>query len=132
HGEMKVLPASPLRQAAWRPVPGPSPAIDVPDWAGTGTLHVPGSDSGLVTRAAFKAVWPQANTCGGGFDSHPLPPTRPCLTLRRSVFVVGPKSNTAAGLAHAKFEGMALAFACGRVRAPSPTHPGWKDQEPGH
>src|SRR6185503_21234488 len=74
HGEMKVLPASPLRQAAWRPVPGPSPAIDVPDWAGTGTLHVPGSDSGLVTRAAFKAVWPQANTCGGGFDSHPLPP----------------------------------------------------------
>src|SRR6187455_1987173 len=45
--------------------------------AGTGTLHVPGSDSGLVTRAAFKAVWPQANTCGGGFDSHPLPPLDP-------------------------------------------------------
>jgi len=55
----------------------------------------------------------------------------PYLTLRRSVFVVGPKSNTAAGLGYAKFEGMALAFACGRVRAPSPTHPGLKDQEPG-
>ena len=36
-----------------------------------------GSDSGLVTRAAFKAVWPQANTCGGRFDSYPLPPPVP-------------------------------------------------------
>jgi len=38
-----------------------------------------GSDSGLVTRAAFKAVWLQANTWNGGFDSHPLPPFDPLL-----------------------------------------------------
>src|SRR5574341_1001783 len=34
-----------------------------------------GSDSGLVTRAAFKAVRLRANPRSGGFDSHPLPPT---------------------------------------------------------
>jgi len=36
-----------------------------------------GSDSGLVTRAAFKAVRLQVNPWDGGFDSHPLPPTSP-------------------------------------------------------
>jgi hypothetical protein len=33
-----------------------------------------GSDSGLVTRSAFKAARPWVNPRGGGFDSHPLPP----------------------------------------------------------
>ena len=34
-----------------------------------------GSDSGLVTCAAFKAVRLRADPRSGGFDSHPLPPT---------------------------------------------------------
>lgn len=33
-----------------------------------------GSDSGLVTRSAFKAARPLVDPWGGGFDSHPLPP----------------------------------------------------------
>ena len=41
------------------------------------TLRDYGSDSGLVTRAAFKAVRLPADTGSGGFDSHPLPPTAP-------------------------------------------------------
>jgi hypothetical protein len=38
-------------------------------------LAASGSDSGLVTRTAFKAVRLRAKPRSGGFDSHPLPPT---------------------------------------------------------
>ena len=37
--------------------------------------HRVGSDSGLVTCAAFKAVRLRADPRSGGFDSHPLPPS---------------------------------------------------------
>jgi peptide chain release factor 3 len=39
-----------------------------------------GSDSGLVTRAAFKAVRLRANPRSGRFDSYPLPPLSPLST----------------------------------------------------
>ena len=39
------------------------------------SLVARGSDSGLVTRAAFKAVRLPADAGSGRFDSYPLPPT---------------------------------------------------------
>jgi len=38
------------------------------------SLVARGSDSGLVTRAAFKAVRLPADAGSGRFDSYPLPP----------------------------------------------------------